>query len=219
MLRKVFNGNNIFFRAMGRLGDFICLNIIYIFSCIPIITVGASTCALYDILYDISEGREGHCLVRFWDSFKRHFKRATIYWTLCLLITAFWGTGMCGVRIMNGSIQILFGAVTVILGIFWLGLTFFGLILVAWTELPVRTIVHNASLITLGSLPWLAVSVLITCIPAILILTMHIRIVAYVIPMLILFGIVLLDYMKVFVYKQTLKKYGLLVKENENGIE
>lgn len=218
MLGKVFNGNNIFFRTMGKLGDFMCLNLLYLITCLPIVTIGASTCALYDVLYQIGEGTEGNCLGRFWDSWRTHFKRATLYWCICLLLGVVLGAGVLGVGLMNGSMQILFRGVAVIGGILWLGIAFFGLILIAWTELSVRLSLYDALLITVGSLPWLALNMLVTCLPAIVILTMHIRIVAWALPMFLLFGIVLLDYMKMFAYKQALKKYGLLAKENEDGI-
>lgn len=194
------------------------LNLLYLFSCIPVITIGASTCALYDTLYGISEGTEGNVLRRFFAAWKRRWKRATAYWGICLLLGAFLGAGVLGVRLMSGGVRMLFWSMAVLGGILWLGVACFGLILIAWTELPVTRSLYDALLITAGSLPWLAFTVGITCLPAIVILTMHIRIVAWVLPMLLLFGIVLLDYMKLFAYRRALKKYGLLAKENEDGI-
>ena len=47
------------FRLMGRLGDFMCLNILYLLTSLPVVTAGASVSALYDVLYDISRGKEG----------------------------------------------------------------------------------------------------------------------------------------------------------------
>ena len=54
MRRKLFYGENLFFRLMGRLGDFMCLNILYLLTSLPVVTAGASVSALYDVLYDIS---------------------------------------------------------------------------------------------------------------------------------------------------------------------
>lgn len=216
MLERILNGNNIFFRSMGRLGDFMCLNLLYIITCVPIITIGAATSALYDVLYQISKGEDGHCLNRFVRSFHKHLKKATGYWCVCLFLLVFIGMGVLGIFLMSDRIQFLFQGLAVILSILWMGFTCFGLVLIAWTDTPIKMTMKNAFYITLGSFPWLMVSVFLTCLPGITIFTMHIRIVAYIIPMLLLFGVVLLDYFKIFVYKQALKKYELFEKGDEN---
>lgn len=216
MLEKVFNGNNIFFRIMGRLGDFICLNLCYLMACIPIVTIGSATCALYEVLYEIGEGKDGHCMIRFWHAMKKYFKRATIYWCICLFLVGIFCVGMSGVQMMNGRIRMLFQAVSVGYVIFLLGFIFIGLILIAWTETSLRTTMRNAFLITIGSFPWLILNIMITSIPAIIIFTGNVYAVANVLPLFLLFGLVLCDYVKMFIYKKILKKYGLLKGEKES---
>ena len=45
--------DNKFFSAVSKIGDFIVLNLLFIITCIPVITIGASCCALY---YTIKKG-------------------------------------------------------------------------------------------------------------------------------------------------------------------
>ena len=47
MLQGFFNYDNPIWRFIGRLGDMVVLNILWIICSIPIITIGASTTALY----------------------------------------------------------------------------------------------------------------------------------------------------------------------------
>lgn len=42
-----FSPDSKFFAVMSKIGDFIVLNILFVITCIPIITIGTSFCALY----------------------------------------------------------------------------------------------------------------------------------------------------------------------------
>ena len=45
-----FHPENKFFNFMSKIGDFIVLNILFLMTSLPIITIGASSCALSDVL-------------------------------------------------------------------------------------------------------------------------------------------------------------------------
>ena len=47
MLQSFFNYDNPIWRFMGRLGDMIVLNLLWLVCSIPVVTIGASTTALY----------------------------------------------------------------------------------------------------------------------------------------------------------------------------
>ena len=216
MRRKLFYGENLFFRLMGRLGDFMCLNILYLLTSLPVVTAGASVSALYDVLYDISRGKEGGCVKRYIRAFKKHFQKATAYWMICLFLAVFLVSGIFGIRFMNGSVRIFFQGISAILFLLWAGMGSFGFILISWNGFSIREAFGSAVLITIGSFPWLVMNLLITCIPALFFITRSRFIAAFGMPLFILFGIPLLGYIKVFVYKQALKKYGLIKGEEEN---
>ena len=58
MFQKLFSTDNPVWRAMDRMGDLMILNFLFIFFSIPIITIGASTTALYTILTDKAERKK-----------------------------------------------------------------------------------------------------------------------------------------------------------------
>lgn len=87
---KLFNLESPFWRFVGKLADAVVLNIFWVIFSLPIVTIGASTTALYYCTMKVAKDREGSSLLRdFWKSFKLNFKQATILWILCLGLLAF----------------------------------------------------------------------------------------------------------------------------------
>lgn len=83
-MNNLFNVDNIFFRFMGRISDLMILNFLWIICSLPIITIGASTTALYDVTLKLVDEREGYLFRNFFKSFKENFKKATILWIIIL---------------------------------------------------------------------------------------------------------------------------------------
>ena len=50
--------DNVVMRALGKIGDMICLNVMWLICCIPIITIGASTTALYTVMLRMVKNEE-----------------------------------------------------------------------------------------------------------------------------------------------------------------
>lgn len=46
---KKFGIDNPFFDFMGRVGDILILNILFVITCIPVVTIGTSLCAMYRV--------------------------------------------------------------------------------------------------------------------------------------------------------------------------
>lgn len=75
-----------FMRFLGRLGDMFILNLLYMICCIPIITIGAATTALYYNTLKMAENRESYVGKQFLKSFLSNFKQATIIWLIILVL-------------------------------------------------------------------------------------------------------------------------------------
>ena len=95
---KIFNYDNLFFRVTGRIGDLFILNLMWLIGCLPVITIGASTLALYTVVERMQNGEEGYLCRDFWKAYRKHLKRG-IGLELCLLAAGalillsarFWG--------------------------------------------------------------------------------------------------------------------------------
>jgi uncharacterized membrane protein YesL len=74
-------------RLLSRMMDLVLLNVIWLLCCIPIVTIGTATAALYDVLFKIDLNEEVRIFSDFFTAFRRNLKKGTILW----LLTAFAG--------------------------------------------------------------------------------------------------------------------------------
>ena len=61
------------------------LNILWLICCLPIVTIGASTTALFYVTLKVAKNEEGSLTKAFFHSFKENFKQSTI---ICLILLA-----------------------------------------------------------------------------------------------------------------------------------
>ncbi len=75
-------------RFLEVFGNIFVLNVMYVISCIPILTVGAATTALYSVALKMVKKEEGPIIKSFWKAFKSNFKRGTLVWLIVLAAMA-----------------------------------------------------------------------------------------------------------------------------------
>lgn len=85
-MRKILNFDGYVSNMMEKIANIICLSFIWFFSSVPVITIGASTTALYYTVNKCVRHSEGGIWREFWKSFKTEFKQATIIWLILLLV-------------------------------------------------------------------------------------------------------------------------------------
>ena len=66
------------FDFMNRFSDLIVLNIIFILSCVPVITVGPALVALYSVSLKLADGSEGYVVKGYIKAFKENFKQGIV---------------------------------------------------------------------------------------------------------------------------------------------
>lgn len=75
---------HIIVRLLTRIFDFLLLNVLWVLCSIPVISLGASTTALYSVMLKIVENEEGYIIWDFLKAFKRNFRQSTTVW--CILL-------------------------------------------------------------------------------------------------------------------------------------
>ncbi len=86
-----FNLDNGFMKAMSKLYDMIFLSVLWIVFSIPIVTIGASTTALYYTSVKVIRHERDYVYKSFWKAFKDNFVNATIFWLLLIAIYSILG--------------------------------------------------------------------------------------------------------------------------------
>ena len=128
------------------------LNILFVISSIPVITIGAATTALYSVTGRINRD-EGHVWKDYWRAFRSNFKQATAIWAVLLVSGLLIGFGMLFYVKTNQSGSVL-GTLIVAVFLFLWAVTF------AWAfplqsrfENTIRNTLKNALLFGLMNFP------------------------------------------------------------------
>ncbi len=82
---KKLNIDNPFFEFMSNLADLVMLNIIWVITCIPIVTIGAAQTALYRIMLRRARGESNYPVREYLAAFKEDFVKSTKIWLVLLV--------------------------------------------------------------------------------------------------------------------------------------
>ena len=78
----LFNMNSGFFKFINRLLDVLFLNFLWIICSLPIVTIGAATCAAFSISLKMVDDEEGYIGKALFKEFKKKFKQGTLMWMI-----------------------------------------------------------------------------------------------------------------------------------------
>ncbi|MBY4972357.1 YesL family protein [Streptococcus suis] len=86
-MRKIFSIESRYFRIFSRITDIFMLNLLFILTSLPLVTIGASMVALNDSWQRILRGEENEIIKSYFHYFISNFRQSTIIW-VGLLSTA-----------------------------------------------------------------------------------------------------------------------------------
>ena len=171
-MNRVFNFEGPVFTFLSRLADLFWLNLLYILCCIPVITAGAATTALYYVTLKMAKDEEGYITRSYFKSFKDNFVQATVIWLIVLVVMF---VMFLDIRIANsGSVtseaarNVVIVAVGVMTIISLMTLTYLFPILAQFDN-TVRNTIKNSFLISIRHLPYTILLMIITAIPVALV--------------------------------------------------
>ena len=141
-------------RALGKIGDMICLNVMWLICCIPIITIGASTTALYTVMLRMVKNEEGYIFRGFLKAFKSNFKQSTLIWLILLLLGIVWTVDFRVAGFMPGMAGIILSAIFLALGFILLSVMIYIFPLTARYENGIKATFKNALILTVAKLPY-----------------------------------------------------------------
>lgn len=85
-MSNFFNINNGFFTFLSKLCDVLILSIVWLILCIPIITIGPATTALYYTTVKVIRRDRGYLMREFFKSFKLNFKNGALVGVILTII-------------------------------------------------------------------------------------------------------------------------------------
>lgn len=85
-MEEIFSVDGKAFRFFGKMSDLVILNLLWLVCSIPVITLGASTTALYSVVIKMVKDEESYIVKSFFSSFRENFKQATVIWGILLAV-------------------------------------------------------------------------------------------------------------------------------------
>ena len=69
-------------RFLGRIGDIMILNLVFVATSLPVVTIGAALSALYAVAMKLARGEDPSVLKEYMRAFRRSAKTATVCWLI-----------------------------------------------------------------------------------------------------------------------------------------
>lgn len=209
-----FGENNPVWKAVNRFADMMLTGILFIITCIPVLTIGASLCAFYYTAMDSLRKEDGYIFKRYFKSFGKNFKKGTIIWLIMLFIGIILGVDIYFWQLQSGMpIASVMLVVSVILAFAWLITLIFVFPLQTRFENTIKKTIQNAFMIAISHLPF-AVGVII-----LLGIAGYLCILSWLTMFIMaMFGIGVLGYLLVYNFERFFKKCGY-IEEDDGKIE
>lgn len=151
---KFLNPDSPLMQFLAKLADLMILNLLFLVTCIPIVTIGDAWTALYYVTLKMVRDEEDSIVRGYFRAFRRNFKQATILW---LGVLAFGVAVVLDIRFLNTMPEQTMATglkavveVVALLGLMVLQYLFPSL---AKFEATTGNTLRNACLLAVGNLP------------------------------------------------------------------
>lgn len=109
-MNDIFQIDSPLMRGLSRITDLMALNVLWLLCCLPLITAGASTSAMYSVLFRQQLGLEDAVIRPFFRAFRENLKQGIILWL----------PGLIGIALLVFDGLFLYSMVTNFLHPLWL---------------------------------------------------------------------------------------------------
>lgn len=206
-MKDLFSINGSFWGILNRFVDLVILNFLFIICCVPIVTIGASKTALYDVAKRLSKNEEGYIFRSFLKSFKNNFKASTIMWLIYVTSMVIIGVDLYICTIIDMDTVVVASTAVIVLLAILINMTFiYSIVLQSTFENTLKNTVTNGFIISVSRLPFTVLILLVEMIPVGLIffLTYYWP---YIITFLVVIGFSVLAYVNSFIFNRVLENF------------
>ena len=139
-------------RAMDAFGNIFGLNVCFVISCLPVITIGASLAALYSMCIRLQDGREETVLAGYITEFKKNFKQATQAFLVILVYLVVMLGEYIMINNVDGGISTFYTYILIVEAVLFCLVVPFVFPLIACYENTLINTFKNAFLLSIGYL-------------------------------------------------------------------
>ena len=145
--------NVLIFRMLGGLCNLIMVNLIFLATSLPIITIGASLTGLSKVTMRMVQHQDPSVLKDYFGAFKKHFKESTIIWLITLLAGAFFTVDLYVIFTQIDQKYKLLQIPVWIFMFFVVSIFIYAFPLISSYPDKVKSTIKNSILLSLGNIP------------------------------------------------------------------
>lgn len=155
MFRNLFNPESNLMITMSWITDCIFLSLFWMLGCLPVITFGGVSAALYDASFRGFRRGDKHCWSRFWKVFRENWKQGIVPGILYLAVFFAGCRGLIGVwnAAVYGEVSWMLFSAAAFAGVVVLGVLNVMMPMLSRFENSLAGLLRNTVLIALGNLP------------------------------------------------------------------
>lgn len=209
-MKKSFNEHP-FFEWMGNAGDWIVLNLLFVVTCIPVVTIGMSLTALYRVALRKIKGECNYPVREFLGACKEEWKKATKLWLIFLFTGGLLGFDILYAEKMWPAVNVGIGCLTIL----WMMLFSYAFPLQAKFENTIKNTLQNALALAVKNLPFTIIIVALNFIPVLCVL-LGVNIAAMALPLYVVFGFSLTAGINCIFFQRIFAKFMDAKGENES---
>lgn len=158
---KIFNLDGPFMTAMTKLFDILILSLVWILFSIPVITIGASTTALYYTAVKGIRRNRGYVFKNFWKSFKLNFLPATVMWVMILIVDYIIWFNYANIGFFGGVLVYAIYLVDIIMLAISMCFTLYVFPILSRFNLTKKQLITTSMTLAIRHLPWTIVMLVI----------------------------------------------------------
>lgn len=207
MLNGIFNMDNPFWRAMGKVADLVIINLLFIVCSIPVVTIGASYTALYTVMLKLVKNEESYIFRGFFKAFKNNLKQSTIIWLIMLVVGALLGTDLYLSKHIDMSLMKILNYIFLVFGFIYAMVLSYVFPILSKFDNSTKDTLRNALLMSIAHFPWSILIILVNLIPLIIFLFDLNIFFAAIFPILIFIGFSLMAFANSYIFNRIFKKY------------
>ena len=206
-MNNFFNFDGPFFTILNRVSDLIILNVLWLICCIPIVTIGASTTAMYYVALKMVNNEESYVTRSFFKSFRENFRQSTIIWLIMLpigILIAFnlYVSLFVEIRMSGILMNDILLPVSLLVAVFYVMTMFYVFPLQSKFVNQIRYTLKNALILSIRHLPFTVIFIAGTAAAVFLFVRFSIFI-----PIYLLFGCAAIAYCYAFLFMRIFRIY------------
>ncbi len=155
------NIDNPFFKFMDNVGDWLILNVLFVVSCFPIITIGMATTAMYKVALKKIRNESEYIVKEYLQACKKEFKQSTLIWLFVLISGGILFFDILYANNVNKYLNMAIGCLAVL----WCFVFSYVFALQAQFENTIKNTIKNALYMAIINLPSTIIIVLLNIVP------------------------------------------------------